>query len=293
LRRLTLLITAAVWLLVPALSWGYDLLIVQSQRSPAYDEVLRGMRSVARFSERTIVLSDYNEVDLVRIAREENPIAIVTLGDKALAAGRKVRSAPVIALMALSYHPGSSGHPAITGIEVQAPAERYLKLFASIKAARVGVLVGSGNSAAYIRQARRIAAKYDIELITREVKSPREVSGQLDSLAGMVDALWMLPDAITSSGKSADAHFMFSAANSVPAITLSSVYLASGAAFALDIDRFDIGKQAGEMALSLINGYAVSDVPAQLPRKVSTKSNPSILKRFAIVTNSIIQENNQ
>jgi putative ABC transport system substrate-binding protein len=79
---------SVLWLLVPATAWCYDLLIVQSQRSPAYDDVLRGLRSVARFSERVVVLTDYNEIDLVRIAREESPVAIVTLGDNALAAAR-------------------------------------------------------------------------------------------------------------------------------------------------------------------------------------------------------------
>ena len=66
-----------LWLLIPATAWSYDLLIVQSQRSPAYDDVLRGLRSVARFSERVVVLTDYNDIDLLRIAREETPVVSV------------------------------------------------------------------------------------------------------------------------------------------------------------------------------------------------------------------------
>jgi len=279
LRRLRVMITA-LWLLIPAAAWSYDLLIVQSQRSPAYDDVLRGFRSIARFSERVIVLTDYNMIDLVRIAREETPVAIVTLGDNALAAARKVRQTPVIALMALSYRAGMGGHPAMTGVEVQSPPERYLQILTTIKARKVGIISNSTRSAAYIKLARKVAAGFEIELLVREVKSSREVSGQLASLAGLVDALWMLPDSVTASGEAADAHFLFSATHKVPVLTFSGAYLASGAALALDIDRFDIGKQGGEMAASMIDGNGISDIPPESPRKTTVTGNPSVLRRL-------------
>jgi putative ABC transport system substrate-binding protein len=281
LKRLGFLI-AALWLLIPATAWCYDLLIVQSQRSPAYDDVLRGVRSVSRFSERTIVLTDYNEIDLVRIAREENPAVIVTLGDNALAAARKVRQTPIISLMALSYRAGMMGHPAITGVEVQPSPDRYLPLFASIKARKVGVISNAARSAAYIKYAKKLAAGFGIDLIVREVKTSREVSGQLDSLTGLVDALWMLPNSVTSSGEAADAHFMFSAGHRVPVIAFSSAYLASGAALVLEIDRIDLGKQGGEMAASLIAGNGISDIPPESPRKTTIKSNQSVLRRLGL-----------
>jgi ABC-type uncharacterized transport system substrate-binding protein len=285
LRLLGVLITALL-LLIPGTAWCYDLLIVQSQRSPAYDDVLRGVRSVARFSERVVVLTDYDEIDLVRVAREESPAAIVTLGDKALAAARKVRQTPVIALMALSYRAGMMGHPAMTGVEVQPSPERYLPLFGSIRARRVGIISTAALSAPYIRHARKVAAGLGIELVVREVKSSREVSGQLDSLTGLVDALWMLPDSITASGEAADAHFLFSAGHKIPVVTFSSAYLASGAALALDIDRFDMGRQGGEMAASLVAGNGISRIPPESPRKTTVKSNPSVLRRLGLKPDS-------
>lgn len=280
MRRLILLIT--IVLLLPATVWSYDLLIVLSLRSPAYDEVMQGFRSAARFSERVIVLTDYNDIDLVRIVREENPVAIVTLGDNALAAARKARQTPVIALMALSYRAGMGGHPAMTGVEVQSPPERYLPLFTSLKARRVGIIGSSARSAAYIRQARKAAAGVGIDLVIREVKSSREVPGQLGSLAGEVDALWMLPDSVTAGGEAADAHFLFSAGHKVPVVTFSSAYLASGAALALDIDRFDIGRQGGEMVALLMNGDGISGIAPEPPRKTTVKRNLSVLRRLGL-----------
>jgi len=277
---LHILLIAVLWLLIPDRIWCCDLLIVQSRRSPAYEDVLRGLRSVSRFSERVIVLTEHNEIDLARIAREETPVAIVTLGDNALAIARKVRQTPVIALMAINYRASMEEHPTMTGVEVQPPPEQFLLIFTSIKVRKVGIVSNSSRSAAYIKLARKVAAGFEIDLLVRDVKSSREVPGQLSSLAGLVDALWMLPDNVTASGEAADAHFMFSASHKVPVVTFSSAYLPSGAALALEIDHFDIGKQGGKMAASLMDGNVVSNVPPESPRKTTVKSNPSILRRL-------------
>jgi putative ABC transport system substrate-binding protein len=280
--RLLRLSIISLWLFVPTIAWSYDLLIVQSQRSPAYDELLRGLRTVARFSERLIVLSDYNEIDLQRIVREEAPIAIITLGDKALSLARKLRQTPVIALMTLNFRKGLTANQAITGVTVQIPPEQYLPVFSALKAKRIGIVSNAAGSSEYIRHARKVAAESGMELVVREVKSAWEVSARLDSLAGNVDLLWMLPDSVTSSGEAADAHFHFSARYKVPVVSFSSAYLASGAAVAIDFDRFEMGKQAGRMVSSLLEGNTVQNIPAESPRSTTVRSNPAVLRRLGL-----------
>lgn len=281
MRRLTVLITV-LGLLFPSACFAYDLLVVQSQRSPVYDEVLRGFRSVAPYSQRVIVLSDYSEVDLQRIVREENPLAILTMGDNALTVARKVKQVPVISLMALSYRAGMTGHPALTGVEVQIHPERYLVVLGAIKAHRVGIIANTSRSAAYLRLANKLAPRYGVDLVVKDVKSPKDVAAQLDSLVGNVDALWMLPDTSIATGEAADAFFLFSASHRVPVVTFSSTYLASGAAIAIEMDRYDIGKQGGEMVKQLLDGRDIANVPPQLPRKNNLKTNPSVLRRIGL-----------
>lgn len=280
--RLPGLLVIAFWLLLPATCPAYDLLVVQSQRSPVYEEVMRGFRSVAPYSQRLIVLNEYIDVDLQRIVREEKPLAIIALGDNALAAARRLKQIPVISLMALTFRSGMGGHPALTGIEVQIPPERYLGVFAGIKARRVGIITNMDRNATYLKLAQRQARRYDLELVVRDVKSPRDVAKQLDSLVGNVDSLWMLPDTSISSGEAADAFFFFSVSRGVPVITFSSAYLATGAAIAVEIDRFDIGRQGGEMFNSMLDGEAADVIPPAMPRKSRVKTNPSVLRRIGI-----------
>jgi putative ABC transport system substrate-binding protein len=61
MRRLVLLIVALATLL-PTLAQAYDVLILQSRRDPAYEEVLSGFRSGGSISQRVVVLADYQHV---------------------------------------------------------------------------------------------------------------------------------------------------------------------------------------------------------------------------------------
>ncbi len=280
--RSVVTLIALFWVLIPSAGLSYDLLVVQSQRSPVYDEVLRGVRSAVKCSHRTIVLNEYADVDLQRIVREENPLVILTLGDNALAAARKVKQVPIVSLLALSYRAGMGGHQALTGVEVQIHPERYLNILSAIKMRRVGIIANTSRNAGYLKLAQRLAERRGIELVIRDVKSPKDVAAQLSSLVGKVDSLWMLPDTSVATGETSDAFFLFAAIRRLPVIAFSSTYLAFGSAIILEIDRFDIGKQGGEMVAQLLDGIDIANVPPETPRKSQLKSNPVVLRRVGV-----------
>jgi len=281
LRPLTILILA-ILLLRTTSGFAYDLLVLQSQRSPVYDEVMRGVRSVAKYSQRVIVLNDYNEVDLQRIVREEKPLVILTLGDNALAEAQKIKELPIVSLMALSYRAGMGGHPALTGVEILLHPERYLTILNAMKVTRVGIVANTTRNANYLKIAQKAASRHGIDIVLRDVKSPKDVAAQLQSLSGSVDSLWMLPDNSVATGENADSFFLFAASRRLPVITFSANYLAFGSAVALEIDRYDLGKQGGEMVSQLLSGHTINDVAPALPRKNQIKLNPVVLRRLGI-----------
>ncbi len=119
------------------------------------------------------------DVDLQRIAREDRPLLIIALGDNAYLSARKIRQIPVVVLMAPNYRGGSGGHPALTGIELHLPPERYLTVFNAMGLKRVGIIGNPVKSGHYIRLIQQSAPRYGIEPIVREVSSPREVTDNL------------------------------------------------------------------------------------------------------------------
>ena len=281
MRRLILLILALATLL-PSLALGYDVLILQSGRNPAYEEALKGFRAGTGVSQRLIVLSDYAEVDVIRIVREDRPQLILAIGDAALKEARKVRQTPVVALMTLGIR-DTKGAPAnLTGVEMFASPEKYIALFQEMKAKRIGVIYNPDRSGWYLRLAQKSAQEASITLVTREVTAPRDMIQQLTTLVGKVDALWMLPDSTAVTRETTEAYFRFGQQYSIPVVSFADGYLGLGALAILEIDRAGLGLQAAKMVTAVLNGDTARNTVPVFPKLIRKKSNPAVQNRLGI-----------
>ncbi len=282
MQRLILCIAALV-LLLPSLALSYDVLVLQSKRNPAYDEVMKGFGAGQDISRRVVVLSDFDEVDVVRIVREEHPRLILAIGDNAVAATRPVRTVPVVAVMSLNLHRLKPHVPNQTGIGMFVAPERYLHLFHAMKVRRVGVVYNPARSAWYLRQAMQAAEEHGISLVLREISTARETMAELASLAGKVDALWMLPDSMAVTRETTEAYFYFSQQHRVPVVSFAASYLGLGATAVLDLDRVALGRQARELVTELLEGErSATNQPLSYPSGVILKTNQTLLKRLKI-----------
>lgn len=284
MRRLVLLIIALATLL-PNLALGYDVLVLQSRRDPAYDEVLKGFRFEQKSSLRMLVLSDYAEVDVVRIVREDRPKVILAVGDAALTATGKIVNTPVVALMALGIHGRKASQTNLTGIGMLASPENYFNMFRTMKIKRVGVVYNPAKSGWYLRLARLAAQNAGIELVTREVSAPRGTIEQLATLVGKVDALWMLPDSTAVTRETTEAYFRFGQQNSVPVVSFAANYLGLGASAVLEIDRVALGRQADLLVDSFLGGDHKAGPSIGFPQGLRIRTNPAVLNRLDISLN--------
>lgn len=280
MRRFILLIIALA-VLLPNLALAYDVLILQSRRDPVYDEVLKGFGFEQKSSLRMLVMSDYAEVDVVRVVREDHPRLILALGDAALKEARKVSNTPVLAMMTLGIPANSSVYPNLIGISMFAAPESYMTVFRNMKTRRVGVIYNPAKSGWYLEQARRAAKQAGIDLVEREVSTSHETLSQLSGLSGKVDALWMVPDMTAVTRESIEGYFQFGQANSVPVISFSGSYVSLGAAAALDVDRIALGRQADRIVSQILSGELNSS-KVVFPDKAVIKTNRSVLQRLNI-----------
>lgn len=264
-------------LLVPALAQAYDVLVLQSRHAPAFVDVRNGF-SKQSSSKRVIVLSDYSDVDAVRIVSEDHPRLILAIGDEALAVARKVQNTPVLAVLSLGIGSPRALPHNLSAISMFVSPERYVTLFRSMNVRRVGIIHNRSKCGWYLAEARQAAKEAGIELVVREVSSPHETLDKLSSLGGQVDALWMLPDATTVTSETTEAFFLFGVNHSVPVVAFSGMYLNMGAAAVLDIDRKELGRQAAEMARKILNGASITEV--SYPSGIKLKTNATVLKRL-------------
>ncbi|HBG06203.1 MAG: ABC transporter substrate-binding protein [Geobacteraceae bacterium GWC2_58_44] len=279
MRALILCLALTLLNLLPARA--AEILILQSNRSPGYSEALRGFHAACKGSHHAVVLSDYAEIDVDRMVKEERPRLVVALGDRALAAAGRIREVPVVALLALSQSRKTSADN-IGGITMLPAPEQYLKLFLSMEAKRFGVLYDPNKTGRYLKRIEHESKQLGLKLVAEPVTDPRDIQAKLEKIRGSVDVLWMLPDSTVFTTVNLEAFIRFSMTNKVPVVTFSSHYLKNGAAASLDIDYFDIGVQAGEMAVSMLNSGGVRRVPTLDPRKALLHINESVIRNLGV-----------
>jgi len=270
-------------LLLPAARPAHasELLILQSNHSPACAEVQRGLHARYRGSERTVVLSDYVEVDVARLVKEERPRLVLTLGDRALTEAKHLQEVPVVALLALSLQGRRRGGQ-LGGITMLPPPEQYLNLFAALGTADVGVLYDPAHTGGYLKRVAHEARAYGVNLVAEPVSDPREIQGKLARLKGKVQALWLLPDPTVVTSVNSEALLLFAMNQNLPLVAFSSHYLDKGAAIALDLDYYDLGQQAAELVVSLLKSGSSHKVPVLDPRKSLPRANERVLRKLRL-----------
>jgi putative tryptophan/tyrosine transport system substrate-binding protein len=279
MRALLLCIAVTLLNALPALA--ADLLILQSNRSHAYTEALRGFRASSRGSDRTVVLSDFADVDVDRMVKEERPRLVLAVGDKALTAAKRIHDVPVVAVLSLTLGHQKQGDN-IGGIAMVAAPQQYLKLFHGMGTRRIGVLYDPKKTGPYVRRMINESRQLGLNMVAESVSDPREIQAKLEKIKDNVDALCMLPDSTVVTTVNMEALLLFSITNNLPVVTFSSQYLNNGAAASLDVDYYDVGAQAAEMTVSMINSGARGKVSTVDPRKTLLHTNDSVIRKLGI-----------
>jgi len=279
LRYLLLLsVTALLLAVLPASA--ADLLIIQSHRNQQFDQTVRQIEKRCGKKSQTYVMSDYAEFDLGRIVREENPRLVVAVGDKPLQEALKLRTTPVLYTMALTAEENRP-RKNISGISMHAAPENYLTLLRKLGLRSAGVVYNRKTNGAYVERARKLAAEYGIELVTTQIKSPREVASALARLKERnVDSIWMIPDTTAVTAETVDAYFLMAQTNNIPLISFSRAYLQKGALAVLEASRKKMSEQLCAVIDRLLGGADPAELPQEDIVEASLYTNDFIARKL-------------
>ncbi len=288
MRNLFLVIIAVICLGSTA-AHAHDVLVIQALRVKPFDEAFRGFRSACAADARRVYLPDVDKTDIVRLVKEEKPRLILAIGAEALAKAQKVKGVPILYLMVLNPQSTLHGNRNATGVTMSVPPERYFELLTQISPApkTVGLVYDPAKSGHLVKRAQQAARTRGIEIVAQEVRKPNDVPMALSAMKGAVDAILMLPDSTIVTPETVEFFLLFSQNNNVPVITFASKYVDMGALLSLDIDGFDQGKQAGEMAQQILDGAAVAELPGAEARMAHLKANRSVAKKLGISLDSL------
>ncbi|MBZ0157659.1 MAG: ABC transporter substrate-binding protein [Alphaproteobacteria bacterium] len=278
LRFGTTLLLFLPLLAFPPLAGALEVAVVKSNSIRPYGEALEGFRSSVPFTVRELPLTKPGNADIVRRIRRMKPDLVLAIGQNALSSISEIEDIPLIYLMVLNLPPSLSKQKNISGVSLYLSPEVYLATLARSFPGkrRIGVIYDEAKSSFFVEKIQHAARARELEIILRKADVPGDVMPLLASLKGRIDLLWLLPDTTVVSPDTMKLLMQYSLQHAIPVISFTSQHIDLGALMTLDIDPFDMGVQAGDIAQRLL-----SSKDAQRIREEARKGRTTINLKIA------------
>jgi putative ABC transport system substrate-binding protein len=172
----------------------------------------------------------------------------------------------------------------ITGATDLSPVLRQIALFKRVLPGleRLGVLYNAGeaNSVTLIRLARAACRKLGLKLVEATAATSVAVRAAAASLVGKVDAFYVPTDnTVVSAFESA---VKVAIANRLPLFATDTASARRGAAVALGMDYYRLGRQTGAMALRFFKGQKLGDMPVETLKKMLLYVNLKTARKMGL-----------
>ena len=282
-KILMLLVLLAFAVSAPA-GAGQDVVVIQSFRVKPYEEALNGFSSVSQSKIKRLVISELKGVDIQKKIKQANPSLVLAIGMEALSLAKTIKDIPVVYLMVLNPRSILSAEKNVTGVSMYIPPDKHLAaLLETLPGTQtIGFLYNPVRSGRFVEEARKQAAKMQVQLIATEIHDPKQAPSLALEMKDRIDVFWMLPDLTVITPETVEFLLLFSFENKIPLFTFSEKYVEMGAFLSMDIDAFDMGRQAGEMAVEILAGEDVRNIRQTYARKAIVSTNLLIARKLGI-----------
>lgn len=282
---------------------GANVAVIMGANVNAYKEALRGFKEILPHQ----IVAEYDmEGDFDRgqkimseIQAKIKPDLIFAVGTWALqVAASRTTSLPVVYAMVLNP-PSVAGAGAknITGASMNVPVELTMQLFKQLgpKFRRVGIIFNAAKTGYLVSQAESVAREKGLQLIVKQIRSPKEAFQALGFLQGKIDALWILPDETILAREVVQYMLLFSFRKKVPLLGLSERQSQMGAVISVSFGSSnDIGRQAGELAVKILGGKMPGKIPYTTARRVKLTVNLKAAQKLEMeIPRSILEKADQ
>jgi putative ABC transport system substrate-binding protein len=261
-----------------------EILVIQNHKIKPYADAVSGFKSQ--------VNTKYNGVDYVfrtsngavEYLTGSKPDLILAIGMDALQKIKIFSGVPIVYLMVLNPTAIVREERNITGVSMTISPGKQLAAIRRVlpSARRIGLLYDPKKSGSFVKRAQNDSKEAKIDLLAKEVSHSRFVPTALNSMKGAIDAFWMIPDTTVVTPDTIELMMLYSLESKIPVCTFSTKYLEIGALMSLDINAGEMGRQAGGLALKILSGTKVSDIPAVEADTADLVINESVARKLKV-----------
>lgn len=172
----------------------------------------------------------------------------------------------------------------VTGTTDSVPLDEQMELIKKLipKAKKLGVLYNTSenNSQIQLRNIKKLAPKFGLEVIEASITNVNEVPQSLSSILNKVDVLYTPTDNTVASAMTLISNECFK--KNVPIIGAERAHVIGGALATIGIDYYKLGFQTGLLAVDIINGKDPSDIPIKSLEKMQLVINEDSAKKLKL-----------
>jgi len=150
-------------------------------------------------------------------------------------------------------------------------------------AKNVGMVYNAGeqNSVAQVKEVKKVMAEQGLAVKEASAATSAEVKQAAESLIGKADAFYIITDNTVVSAL--ESVIDVANANKLPLVVGELDSVARGGLAAYGFEYFDIGYEAGQMAVKILKGEATpADTPAQYPQNLKLLINKKVADDLGI-----------
>lgn len=172
----------------------------------------------------------------------------------------------------------------VTGTSDNVPIEKQLELLKKLvpNSKRVGVIYNTSesNSEIQIENIKKSIPSFNLELVTTGVTNVNEIPQALSSILGKIDVLYVPTDNLVVSAMPLISNQCFE--KNIPIIGSERGQVEAGALATTGIDYSKLGFQTGLMAVDIIDGKSIKDIPISTLSEMQLVINTDAAKKLNI-----------
>ncbi len=296
------LLLIAIFYIPPLYSKTCHICIITNRKIEPYEIALRGCLNVMKkrgYREKDNIVFTYYDLEkneknsllLLKRIKRKKPDLIISFGTKASKIlKKKIKNIPVVFSMVLN--PVESGlvnkiispEGNFIGASMNVLPESQFKLLKEVLpwVQKVGVIYDSKKTGDTITTALPSAKKYDLELIRKDVFSPKEVPLAINRMIKKIDVLWLIADTTVISYQSLQYILKIALKAKVPVIAQANYVVEMGALIGLECNYKDIGMQSGELVCKILEGEKPVNLQTTVPRKTLLLINLKVARALGL-----------
>jgi putative ABC transport system substrate-binding protein len=289
-KQTTLLVLITIFFLISifASADAFEVVAVKSSELKPYNDTLEGFRKACNCT--VIEITEVEGQSLPKQISRISPVAVLAIGTDAFKKVKSIKDLPVIYTMVIPSEVDISLQKNISGVSMDISPETYINTMVEIfpKAKRIGLIYNPQHTGSFVKKAIESAHDRGINIVSKIARNLGDIPDLIEEMKDKIDIFWMLPDSTVVTPETFNYMLLFSFQKSVPVFTFSRKYVETGALAALNIDPFDMGVQAGEIAMMLLEGH--KDTIRVYARKKVLIINKKIANKLGVtIKNGILR----